>query len=212
MPEVVDRRCSSWTNAQASRVRRHAMIERTRGGKTRPMSTLAITVNAPGVQVMPGQATSFTVEVRNLGSVVDRYRCEIVGMDGSWVTVSPASLELFPARELDERAGRGSDAPPTVGRFTVAVHPPRSSAATAGGWPIGAKVSSEHDASKRMVEEATITFLPFGALDADLRPSFMGGRFNASTAVHLPNAGNRAEAVTIAGTDRAERLDFKIAR
>ncbi|TMD28826.1 MAG: hypothetical protein E6I94_07820, partial [Chloroflexi bacterium] len=82
------------------------------------MSTLAITVNAPGVQVMPGQATSFTVEVRNLGSVVDRYRCEIVGMDQGWVTVSPASLELFPARELDERSGgRGSDAPPTVGRF-----------------------------------------------------------------------------------------------
>src|SRR2546429_9099680 len=93
------------------------MIERTRGGKTRPMSTLAITVNAPGVQVMPGQATSFTVEVRNLGQVVDRYRCEIVGMDRSWVTVSPASFELFPARELDERAGgRGSDAPPKIGR------------------------------------------------------------------------------------------------
>src|SRR5213593_646653 len=176
------------------------------------MSTLAITVNAPGVQVMPGQATSFTVEVRNLGSVVDRYRCEIVGMDPSWVTVSPASLELFPARELDERAGRGSDSPPTVGRFSVAVHPPRSSAATAGGWPIGAKVSSEHDPGNRMVEEATITFLPFGALDADLRPSFMGGRFSASTSVHLTNAGNRAEAVTIAGTDRAERLDFKIDR
>jgi hypothetical protein len=95
------------------------------------MSTLAITVNAPGVQVMPGQATSFTVEVRNLGQVVDRYRCEIVGMDPGWVSVSPASLELFPARELDERPGRG-DAPPTVGRFTVALHPPRSAAATAG--------------------------------------------------------------------------------
>ena len=177
------------------------------------MSTLSVFVNAPGVLVMPGQATSFTVEVRNLGSVVDRYRCEIVGMDPSWVTVSPASLELFPARELDERGGRGgSNSPPTVGRFTVAVHPPRSSAATAGGWPIGAKVSSEHDPANRMVEEATITFLPFGVLDADLRPSFMGGRFNASTVVHLTNAGNRPEAVTIAGTDRAERLDFKIDR
>src|SRR3989442_7246102 len=130
------------------------MIERTRGGKTRPMSTLAITVNAPGVQVMPGQATSFTVEVRNLGSVVDRYRCEIVGMDQGWVTVSPASLELFPARELDERAGHGgSDAPPTVGRFTVAVPPPRSRAPTAGARPIGPQVSSQHEPSPRIVEE-----------------------------------------------------------
>src|SRR5881409_3153390 len=174
------------------------------------MSSLAITLNAAGVQVMPGQAASFTVEVRNLGSVVDRYRCEIVGMDPGWVTVTPASLELFPAREPDERS-RG-DAPPTVGRFTVALHPPRSAAATAGDWPIGAKVVSEHDPANRLVEEATITILPFGALDADLRPALMGGRFGANTVVHLTNAGNRAEAVTIAGTDRAERIDFRIDR
>ncbi|HYU49182.1 MAG TPA: hypothetical protein VEO91_04520, partial [Candidatus Limnocylindria bacterium] len=167
------------------------------------MSSLAITLNAAGLQVMPGQAASFTVEVRNLGTVVDRYRCEMVGMDASWVTVTPASLELFPARELDER-GR-SDAPPTVGRFTVAVHPPRSAAALAGVWPIGAKVASEHDPANRLVEEATITLLPFGALDADLRPALMGGRFGASTALHLANRGNRPEAVTISGSDRAER-------
>jgi hypothetical protein len=174
------------------------------------MSSLAITVNAAGVQVMPGQAASFTVEVRNLGTVVDRYHCEIVGMDPGWVTVTPASLELFPQRELDER-GR-SDAPPTVGRFTVALHPPRSAAAVAGAWPIGAKVASEHDPANRLVEEATITMLPFGALDADLRPALMGGRFGASTALHLANRGNRPEAVTITGTDRAERIDFRIDR
>jgi hypothetical protein len=173
------------------------------------MSSLALTVNATGVQVMPGQAASFTVEVRNLGTVVDRYHCEIVGMDPGWVSVSPASLELFPQRELDERGGR-ADAPPTVGRFTVSLHPPRSAAAVAGAWPIGAKVASEHDPSNRLVEEATITILPFGALDADLRPALMGGRFGASTQLHLANTGNRPEAVTISGTDRAERLDFRI--
>ncbi len=60
------------------------------------------------------------------------------------------------------------------------------------------------------MEEATITILPFGALDADLRPALMGGRFGASTALHLANRGNRPEAVTISGSDRAERLDFRI--
>ena len=174
------------------------------------MSSLALTVNAAGVQVMPGQVATFTVEVRNLGTVVDRYHCDVVGMDPAWTTVTPASLELFPQRELEER-GR-SDAPPMVGRFTVSVHPPRNAAATAGAWPIGAKVSSEHDPTIRLVEEATVTILPFGALDADLRPVIMGGRFGATTAVHLVNGGNRPEAVTIVGTDRAERLDFKIDR
>jgi hypothetical protein len=62
------------------------------------------------------------------------------------------------------------------------------------------------------VEEATITILPFGALDADLRPALLGGRFGAATALHLANTGNRPEAVTISGSDRAERLDFRIDR
>jgi len=174
------------------------------------MSSIALSLNATALQVMPGQVATFTADVRNLGTLVDRYHCDIVGMDPAWTTVTPASIELFPQRELEER-GR-SDAPPTVGRFTVSVHPPRNAAATAGAWPIGVKVSSEHDPSTRLVEETTVAVLPFGALDADLRPVLMGGRFGATTAVHLVNGGNRPEAVTIGGTDRAERLDFKIDR
>ena len=167
------------------------------------MPDLSVAINAEGAQLVPGGAASVTVEVRNLGTVVDRYRCEIVGMDPAWVTVSPQSLELFPPRE-------GSDSPPSVGRFTVSIHPPRSSAATAGPWTIGAKVQSEHDPANRLVEEATVVFLPFGALEADLRPSLAAGRFGAKTTLAVANRGNRPEAVEISGSDRADKVAFDI--
>jgi len=167
------------------------------------MPELSVAINAEGAQLVPGGAASVTVEVRNLGTVVDRYRCEIVGMDPAWVTVSPPSLELFPPRE-------GSDSPPSVGRFTVSIHPPRSSAATAGPWTIGAKVQSEHDPANRLVEEATVVFLPFGALEADLRPSLAAGRFGASTTLAVANRGNRPESVEISGSDRADKVAFDI--
>jgi hypothetical protein len=170
------------------------------------MPDLAVTIQATGVLVAPGSSTSFTVEVTNLGTVVDRYRCEIVGMDPSWVTVTPASMELFPqAGDARPRA----DLPPTVGRFTVTLHPPRVAAAVAGPWPIGARVTSEHDPSSRRVEETIVAVLPFGALEADLHPSIAGGRLGAKAIIQITNKGNRPEAVTILGSDPADKLAFE---
>ena len=174
------------------------------------MSAFAVTINAAGLQVLPGASATFTVDVRNVGDVVDRYRCELVGLDPSWWSVSPASLELFPHRDVDDRARAGS--PPSDGRFTVTIHPPRTSAALAGQWGIGAKVSSENTPTDRRVEETALTILPFGLLEADLRPAVMSGRFGASAALHLMNAGNRPEELTITGSDRTDRLTFKIER
>jgi hypothetical protein len=163
------------------------------------MSELAVSIQASGVVVTPGSSATFTVEVRNLGTVVERYRCEIVGMDPGWLTVTPASLELFPRH--DEGRAR-ADAPPSVGRFTVTLHPPRLPLATAGPWPIGAKVTSEHDPSGRVVEETTVAILPFGALDATLHPSIASGRRGADATVQVTNQGNRPEAVTSTGPTR----------
>jgi hypothetical protein len=169
------------------------------------MPDLAVSIQATGVVVAPGSSATFIVEVRNLGSVVERYRCEIVGMDPSWVTVTPASLELFPPH--DESRAR-PDAPPSVGRFTVTLHPPRNPAATAGPWPIGAKVTGEHDPTGRLVEETTVAILPFGALEATLHPSIASGRRGADATAQITNQGNRPESVALAGTDPAGKIGF----
>jgi hypothetical protein len=172
------------------------------------MASLSVAIRASGVEVAPGGSATFTVEVRNLGTVVDRYRCDIVGLDPQWVSITPPSLELFPSREGEDPGRAGS--PPTVGRFSVTVRPPRISAATAGPWPLGARVSSENDPTARAVEEATIVILPFGELHGELRPALLRGRFGASTRIELANRGNRPESLTISGSDRAGRIDFKI--
>ena len=171
------------------------------------MPELAITIRADGVQLTPGTAAAISVEVRNLGTIVDRYRCELVGVDPSWYTVTPASMELFPQGDASSTR---SDAPPSIGRFQVTLHPPRTSAAKAGPWPFGAKVTSEHDPSNRRVEEGSVVFLPFGSLDADLRPAVVSGRFGTNASLQLANRGNRPETVEISGTDRAARITFDV--
>jgi hypothetical protein len=173
------------------------------------MADLAVSIVSDALRVLPGGQVSFVVEVRNLGSVVDRYSCEIVGMDAAWWTVTPAAMELFPERDAAPDGRTRPDAPPTTGRFTVLIRPPRSPESRAGDWPIGAKVQSEHDPAGRAVEETVVAILPFGQLEADLVPSMMSGRLRARTVLSVRNAGNRPESFVAAGSDKAKFLKYQ---
>ncbi len=173
------------------------------------MADLAVSIIADPLRVTPGSGVSFVVEVRNLGSVVDRYSCEIVGLDPAWWTVSPAALELFPERDTAPDGRSRPDAPPTTGKFNVTIRPPRSPEARAGEWAIGAKVQSEHDPAGRAVEETVVDILPFGQLEADLVPSQVSGRLSATTILSVRNAGNRSESFETEGNDKAKFLKYE---
>jgi hypothetical protein len=173
------------------------------------MADLAVSIVADALRVAPGSGVSLVVEVRNLGSVVDRYNCEIVGLDPAWWTVTPAAMELFPERDAAPDGRTRSDAPPSSGKFNVTIRPPRSPEARAGDWPIGAKVQSEHDPADRAVEETVVTILPFGQLEADLVPSLVSGRLSASTIVSVRNAGNRPESFEATASDKAKFLKYE---
>jgi hypothetical protein len=172
------------------------------------MADLAISIEAGDRRVAAGGQLSFGVEVTNLGSVVDRYTCDLVGMDAAWWTVTPPAMELFPERDVPEGRAR-ADAPPSSGRFTVTVRPPRTSEARAGDWPVGARVQSEHDSSIRAVEETVIEILPFGQVEADLLPSQVTARIRGKGTLAVRNAGNRPESFEASGTDKAKALNYE---
>jgi hypothetical protein len=173
------------------------------------VNTFRVSIPAPPPPVDPGSATSFTVEVRNKGSIVDRYRCETVGIDPSWVEVSPDTLGLFPPSSVVQ-PGQATDISPSIGTFTVTVRPPRDSTAKAGTLPFGALVRSEQDPSNTLVEEGKLQILPFGDLRASLHPSVLVGRSGALTAIALANDGNRPEDVTLTASDPSGRMSFAL--
>jgi hypothetical protein len=172
------------------------------------MADLAISIEAGDRRVAAGGQLSFVVEVRNLGTVVDRYTCDLVGMDSTWWTVSPPAIELFPERDAPEGRAR-ADAPPTSGRFTITIRPPRTAEARAGEWPVGARVQSEHDPDSRAVEETVVEILPFGQLEADLLPSQVTARIRGNGVLALRNAGNRPETFEATASDKAKALSYE---
>jgi len=171
------------------------------------VTTFSVGIPAPPSPVEPGSATTFTVMVRNTGSTVDRYRCELVGIDPSWVEVEPDALGLFP-NASEAVPGRNSEATPTRGSFTVTIRPPRDSTALAGALPFGAKVQSEQDASNSYVEESSLEILPFDDLRASLHPTVLGARSSATSAMQVVNEGNHPEVVTFAGSDPTGEMRF----
>ena len=172
------------------------------------MSRLAVSASLADREVMPGRSTTLSVEIRNLGSVVNRYRCRLHGLDPDWWTIDPAAIELFPEQFTGKRQ---SAQPPSVGRLTAVIHPPRSPAAAARPWRIGILVWSEHDPTERQAEEAEITFLPFSELAGEMRPSQLSGERESRAALTIRNQGNRTERLRMAARDPGDWFEYTFA-
>ena len=171
------------------------------------MGTLALEVQGNDLRVAPGSSVTFTVQVHNIGTVVDRYRCRILGLDPAWSTVAPPTLDLFPPGAAEHVRG---GTPPNSGRFTVTVHPPRSPSALARRWPVGALVWSEHDSTVRATEETTVEILPFDALAGELHPTELVGESGARSTLQIRNQGNRAEDLAIRAFDAGDVFVFRL--
>ena len=152
------------------------------------MPQLAVTINADGVATDPGWRRGGQ---RSRSATSARSSTATAARSSGWTR--PGSRSVRPRSSSSRRAtaptrARSRPDASAVGRAVqVTLHPPRSSAAKAGPWTFGAKVTSEHDPSNRLVEEGTVVFLPFGALEADLRPAIAAGRFGAKTTLALAN-------------------------
>jgi hypothetical protein len=165
------------------------------------MAVLSVRIGQTTLRVMPGRTATLSVDVVNLGSVVDRFTCQLVGIPAAWWSVTPESLELFPATN-----GRASSGGPTTGRFAVTIHPPRSPEALAREWPIGAMGTSEHT-GERMVEEATLIVEGFGAVTASLSPAVSNARRQGRHMIHVSNLGNKHDVIGIQAKDPEDLLE-----
>jgi len=165
------------------------------------MAVLSVHIGPSTLRVVPGRTATLSVDVVNLGSVVDRFTCQVVGIPADWWSVIPDSFELFP-----ETNGRVASGGPTSGRFTVTIHPPRSPEALAREWPIGAMVTSEHT-GQRQVEEATLNVEGFGAVTASLSPAVSNARRQGRHVVRLSNLGNRRDVIGLHAKDPEDLLE-----
>jgi len=155
----------------------------------------AVSLASPVVSVEPGGQATVEVRIRNTGTVVDQFACNIVGDASAWARCEPPRLSLFP------------DAEQTI---TVRFDPPRTSAVTAGSVPFGVRVTSHEDPDFSVVEEGTVQIGGFAAVQARVVPRTSEGKRRAVHRVEVTNTGNAPVTAQISASDPDELLAFAL--
>jgi hypothetical protein len=143
--------------------------------------------------VEPGGEASWTLTIRNTGSVVDQFAFEALGDAEPWTELEPPTLSLFPDAE---------------GELRLIFKPPRAPAPLAGLVPYAVRISSHEDADGTLVREGKLDVAPFSDQFAELVPRTCHGRYGGKQELAFDNRGNAAVNTGLSGGDPDGRLRF----
>jgi len=132
-------------------------------------------LSSTDIAVEPGRQATFAMQVRNTGSVVDRYSFEALGTAAAAVKFAPETLSLFPQ---------------ATGTVNVIVDLPREPGSTAGQNHLGIKVLSSEDPESTVVEEATLNVAAFSNVSLELVPKVVPARRWGRTKLVVDNRSN----------------------
>jgi hypothetical protein len=155
-----------------------------------------VTVDSDRVSVEPGGQASITVRVRNVSSIVEGFRIDVLGEASPWARVLPEHLEVLPQGE---------------GIATVLFSPPSGVAARAGAVPFGVRATSRIDANASAVAEGDLAVGGVALSQAKITPITSKGRFSAKHRVEFSNWGNTPVRLRLEAGDPDNALGFLVA-
>jgi len=145
--------------------------------------------------VNPGEETTASIRVRNIGQVVDQFTLSVLGDAQPWSTIVPPSLSLFPGAE---------------GSATITFRPPKNAEIPAGPLPFGIRVDSKEDPAGDVVEEGNLEIGAFIDTYAELAPRTSRGSRASNHDLAVDNRGNLRLNAQITASDPDKALDFDI--
>jgi len=152
-----------------------------------------VLLRSPVVSVEPGGEAVAEVSIKNAGSIVDQFLCNVLGEASAWARCDPPVVSLFPGAEE-----------------IVRVHfaPPRAASVTAGSIPFGVQVTSQEDREFSQVEEGTVQVGGFSALAVKVVPRTSQGKRTAKHRVEITNSGNVPLQASLDAVDPDAQLAF----
>ncbi len=145
------------------------------------------------VIVQPGETATVTLTIRNTGTVVDQFSCQVLGDAAEWSFAEPPRVSLFP------------DAEATV-QITFA--PPRLASVKAGRLPFAVRAASAEDPAGSTVEEGTVDVGAFSDVVIELVPRTCRGRRTGRTQLVVDNRSNVSYQGEASGLDPEMSLEM----
>ncbi len=149
------------------------------------------------LEVEPGAAPAETVvTVQNLGSEVDQYNVEVLGLDPEWFTAPLAAVGLFPQdRE----------------QVQISFHPPKRPGLRAGVYTFNVRVRSRGGVEEQSVK-GMLDVRGYAVFRLDLTPRRQSGRGRGNFRAELNNTGTADVQVELSARDDEEACRFRFTK
>ena len=148
------------------------------------------------LSVEPGGQGRTLVTVRNLGTIVEGFRLEVLGEGVSeWAEVSPPEVQVYPEQEATA---------------VVVFSPPAGNTTRSGTFPFAVRAESVVDADTSAVAEGDLEIGRVFGLQSKITPVTSSGRWRGKHFIEITNWGNAPVRLKLTAADPDERMAFLI--
>ncbi len=148
------------------------------------------------LSVEPGGQGRTLVTVRNLGTIVEGFRLQILGEGVSeWAEVTPPEVQVYPEQEATA---------------VVVFSPPAGNLTRSGTFPFAVRAESVVDADTSAVAEGDLEIGRVFGLQSKITPVTSSGRWRGKHFLEITNWGNAPIQLKLVATDPDRRLAFLI--
>ena len=144
------------------------------------------------IAVRPGDATSLSLAVENVGDHTESYTVIPAGLPAAWTTVTRPNITLF---------GGSRDV------IEVVIRPPAIHTTTAGPTAVAVRVIPQNDPDDAVVAETIATVTPFDDRRITALQPLQRGRRRATFEFMVENHGNNLASCRLHLVDPSNRVD-----
>ena len=157
-------------------------------------TAVRVTVVPDAIALGPGESADVEITVQNASEVVEHFTAALVGLPAELFASDPATPLMLRPRESGTVRGR------------IAI--PAQAGPVAGRYVLGVLVTSPYQRTVSRCEEVVMDLHAVPVLSAAVRPEVATGGATGDFGVSVANEGNVPLAVTLAGDDPENRVDF----
>ena len=163
--------------------------------KAKTSERIGVSLSATELQLQAGGMPEvITVQLHNLGEIVDKFLVEVEGIDDAWYSRSASSIALMPQ---------------TTKQVHISFQPPKKRGVKERKYSFAITVSSQSNPEDSTIMTGQLEVLPLVEYKLKVAPYRVSSRRKAKFRVILANTGMSDTKVDLDATDLDEGLRFK---
>jgi uncharacterized membrane protein len=163
--------------------------------KAKTSERIRVSLSSKELQLQAGgMPETVSVQLQNLGEIVDKFLVEVEGIDEAWYSRSASSIALMPQ---------------ATDQVQITFKPPKKRGVKARAYPFAVTVSSQSNPEDVTITIGQIEVLPLVEYKLKVAPYRITSRRKGKFRVNLANTGMSEAKLYLDATDLDEGLRFK---